>query len=605
MKKIYLAFLLTACTIGGGLNAQTSQGGLPWTMKGITLTDKTVSKVILEKPDYVQYEIEDAANALSSEPRPYRVAATTMANVNIEKSGTWSYLTNGDKIWRVQIEVEGAKAITLSWNKFTLPSGVSMYLYNQNGKQVGGAYTSNNSNQFNNFIGDDIQGSLVNIELNIKANVDVNKIQFNIDKAYAFYRGVDQLTAGYGTLGSNNMKPTAGESSSCHVNANCPAGANWSVAKNATARIFAVDIAGGGAGFCSGTLINNTSNNEEGTCKQYFLTASHCEGTNSRMDSTYSKWKFLFNYQYNECENGSGFPTNQSTVTGASFLSRSNYMSFPSTGGSIPLVGDFMLLELKNKPSAAANAYLAGWNRDLSIWNNPDYETWFGFHHPAGDVKKMSVASELGPDGIFNQTAIMNTHWRVVFGIGGTAGGSSGSGLFDQNQLLIGDLSGGPSANCDDKPFGTNNVYSKISYAWENEFDQTAFPEHAGASSTLRPWLDPLGYNNLTLGATKSDCSDMSLGINNWNNVLDQSVVVYPNPSTNGKVTLKFNFSEMTTSMKIDIINVTGAVMQSYELKNITAGQYDMNMNTLANGMYLVRIVTPEGTANKKILLNQ
>src|SRR5690606_33797474 len=137
---------------------------------------------------------------------------------------------------------------------------------------------------------------------------------------------------------------------------------------------------------------------------------------------------------------------------------------------------------------ASYNATLAGWNRSNIVLEDPQtYNFFIGFHHPAGDIKKVSAGVSVRGNGTFNQTQVPGTHYYAAFRTGGSEGGSSGSGLFDVNGLLIGDLSGGTdvSGTCG-AGYGTAGLYSKLSYAWENAFDQTAFPAHAGPASRLR-----------------------------------------------------------------------------------------------------------------------
>lgn len=595
MKKIGLA-LLMVCSLGGATHAQISEGGIPWSQTAHyqTLLGASVAGVVLQEPDYVKYQQEDKIDALTGAAKPYRVAAKTLADLDLNKNGTWSYMADGSKVWRLKVEVPGAKALSLHFDQFQLPEGVNMFVRNYNGQQILGAYNHNNNSKYNVFIHEELQGNIAVIELNIDKNVDITKIPFHIDYVWAFYRGVDELNR-YAATDHTVLKPTINESASCHINANCPQGDGdaFMKAKNATVRIFS------GGGWCSGSLINNTGNSATGTCKPYLLSASHCDGSNSRNDAGFADWVFKFNYQFQDC--GTTYPTGDQTMTGASFRARSNYPSFESPNNS--LVSDFLLLELNSPIPAEYDAYLVGWNRRLDIFDDEDYDKYIGFHHPGGDAKKLSIGNYILPNGRFNQTSINGTHWDITFQTGGTAGGSSGSGLFDKDGLLIGDLSGGPGGTCpaDDRDYGISAGYSKISYAWENNFDQANYP---GAASRLKDWLDPLNTGATSILSTKYDCSDFTSSVKELEQKLQQSISIYPNPSTNGLIKAKFNLAKMS-SVILTVINVLGAHQASFSIPKVQSGDFSVDLSHLANGVYLVNFMVDGIEISKKVVLTK
>jgi hypothetical protein len=116
-------------------------------------------------------------------------------------------------------------------------------------------------------------------------------------------------------------------------------------------------------------------------------------------------------------------------------------------------------------------------------------------HHPGGFEKKISFGSEIGADRDF---------WHVEWTSGVTEGGSSGSPLFDSDQLVTGQLLGGESA-CDDQTgedvYGRFDVtYTKIK-KWIDNF---AFLRVQGAYNGLfadsgNPATQSSGFLTLTL----------------------------------------------------------------------------------------------------------
>ena len=597
MKRVYLAALLAGLT-GGMANAQKSEGGFPRSMglENSSVSTQQIAKALFQEPDYAQLLKDDEADAKAGIAKPYRVAATVAADLGINNSGTWAYLEDGSKIWRLKVQVPGAKALSLYYDQFHFPEGVKLYVSNANGRNILGAYTSNNNSAYNIFSSHEVQGEVSTLEINVPKEVSAKDIIFHISKVYAYYRGVDEVNY-YADDRVDQAKPTIDESSSCHVNANCPQGMDAAFLKSKAATVRMFD----NGGLCSGTLINNTGNASGGTCIPYILTASHCDQANSRDNAHFAGMEFRFNYSYADCAAGAQ-QSFQSRV-GADFVARSNMPSIPNAGNAY--VADFMLLKMREAPPANSNAYLAGWNRSISIWSNEDYDKYIGFHHPAGDLKKLSFGSSIFATGTFNQSAVANTHWDITFNTGGTSPGSSGSGLFEKDGLLIGDLSGGPGGTCAGKEFGTSALYSKISYAWENQFDQTAFPQYAGAQSRLKDWLDPNNTGQLSLQATKSDCSDMPVGINELEAELSNAVMVYPNPALTGKVWIKVNLADMK-DVNVTVLDIKGAQVGSYTLGKVMSGTYSLDLSGLTNGVYLLKFTSNDNVSvSKKILLSK
>jgi lysyl endopeptidase len=599
MKKIYLAVFL-ACSIGGAVRAQQSEGGLPWSQSlKDNLAVQQVSKLLLAEPDYDRLAKEDEEDGKKG-GKIYRAAVLTPTDISLN-SGTWTYLDNGKKVWRLQVETPGAKAVNFYWDKFNLPEGVKLYLTNGNGKQILGAYTSANNNKFNNFAVEEIQGNVAVLEMDIEASANVKDISFHINKSGAFYRGVNLIDRRYATDEETGAKPTNfGDASECHVNANCPEGDAYMKSKNATVRVV-IPIGENGIGFCSGTLLNNTANAAGGACKPYILLASHCDDANGRNDEHFAQWLFTFNYMYVNCAGAP--PATFVARTGAKFRARSKYPSFPALSDK-SAVADFLLVEMSETPPVAQNPYLAGWNRNPNIYQDEDYNVYIGFHHPAGDAKKLSRSGSVQNDGTFNQTFEANTHWRTNFTVGGSEGGSSGSGLFDKDGLLIGDLSGGPDGIGSCAPMNSLALYSKLSYAWDNTFDQSG--EFAGAQSRLRDWLDPVNSGMTSLPATKFDCTDMpTVGVNELQKQLEGSVNVFPNPASSGVIKASLNLADIS-DLNVSFYNVVGAKQGDFQLNGVKSGTYTFDLKNCANGVYLMKITTKDNVSiTKRVVISR
>ncbi|MBE5316080.1 MAG: proprotein convertase P-domain-containing protein [Xanthomonadales bacterium] len=74
---------------------------------------------------------------------------------------------------------------------------------------------------------------------------------------------------------------------------------------------------------------------------------------------------------------------------------------------------------------------------------------------------------------------------------GTTEGGSSGSGLWDQNKRLVGQLHGGSAACGND----LSDYYGRLSVSWNGG---------GSAATRLRDWLDPSGSGQTAIGGYRS-----------------------------------------------------------------------------------------------------
>ena len=613
MKKIFLSigimcagFLLT--------HAQSNEGGLPLSKQHATIQSQQVAVKNYPTPNFSSIIEQENQDELNGVAKPYMVSTGVVVDIDLKNSGTWSYLENGAKIWRLAVSVPESKALSVFYDQFNLPKGVRLFLTNKNKKQVLGAYTATNNSKYNNFITEAVQGDVVHLEMDIDAGVDIASIQFHINRIGAYYRGVNDL-ARFAIEEATPARPLDEQSttSPCHLDAACAianvAAEQYKVPMGASVRILISSLMGS-SGFCSGTLINNTGNEPNGACTPLMLTASHCEGENYHNDSDFGLWQFKFNYYYDSC-GGNNLHSPSPTLNGANFKARSNYPSFNSgTPGNSSMVADFLLLELTD-PSVTAvqDLYYAGWNRKTDIYdeNNEEYYNFFiGYHHPAGDVKKLSWAKSIQGNGTFNQSSVFGTHWKLSFIGGGTQGGSSGSGLFDIDGLLIGDLSGGPKSGGVCGPlFGKSPLYSKLSYAWENDFDQTTFSQYAGPQSQLKTWLDPIGSGVQTLGYAKPDCSNLfPVGIDELKNRMEESIHLYPNPSKTGIINASFNLINPET-ITVSVYNSLGRLVKTFSLQNVMSGNYSFDCSEFSDGIYMMNFSANDVKVGKKFIIKK
>lgn len=450
-NRLTLLCLLAALTA----QAQISEGGLP-----PSFTPEYQALLAGKMPAAKALPVVDAAKEMlddSQHPGQNRFATPVGTDISIKNSGVWHTLPNGDRVWMCAVQSTGALGLTLIFDEFRLPQGARFYAYGAN-QQVYGAYTAQSCLPSGKFLIGVVSGETTYLELLEPASVSgQSKISTHrVDVAY----DKNALT---GAEDFGNGLP-------CNVNINCPTGANWQTEKKAIARILMVFS--NGEGWCSGSLIANTSN----TYEPYFLTAHHCQliGTNPDFDL----WRFDFDYESANCNNPAIEPTPKSVLGSERISYRAET--------------DFMLLKINPIP-ANYNIYFNGWNRDNNQTIIPPNSVYI--HHPSGDIKKISVDTQqaiihpntLNWGGIFGISPA-NSHWKTVTDIGVFQPGSSGSPLLDANKRIMGQLHGGSTAMGDD---------CKVTGAYFGRFNQSWNVGNT-PETRLKEWLDPTNTGAVT-----------------------------------------------------------------------------------------------------------
>jgi len=453
MKRLIISLLVIVFSISTmNVFAQLGHGGEPFSFKNAQQLSSNIDQILLQAPDLVQIKQEDDAYDKNGEI--YMIGRMLDLQTDIYHSGTWDVLDNNIRVWRLKIIVPGAKALALYYDNFYLPEGVQMFVYNENRKHVIGAFDHRNNPRFgSSFSTAIIEGEVSYIEVILMPEAEMPTIILG-DVCY-IYRDVEGLVGRFRDV----KPPSFGASDPCEVNVNCPEGINWQSEKKGVAVMFML------GGRCTGTLVNNTSN--DGT--PYFLSADHCGGTSGNIN----QWQFYFNFEASGCPNPGTSPA-YNTITGATLRARGD----ENTGS------DFLLLELSctEDDLADINSYYNGWDRSTTA--SP---SGVSIHHPAGDIKKISTYTTALTSATYSGTNPDDAHWRVTWAqtetnTGVTEGGSSGSPIFNNAKLVVGTLTGGASY-CDCPVNQRWDMYGKFDYHWESN--------GTANNVRLKPWLDP------------------------------------------------------------------------------------------------------------------
>ena len=481
--------------------AQISEGGFPVSFSNPNLTEQ-FRQMDLPKPDMEQIMIEDQMNAEAQYPGPERMGVSVSVNMDLIAAGTYEQLPDGSGIWRLKISVPEALALGVYYSKFYLPQGSKLFLYNENKTQVIGAFTSNNNPESGLFATEFIQGDKVTLEYYKPAGVTEKAEIFISEVAYA-----------YRFISFANTDGGRDQSLPCMINVKCEEGDGWEDQVRGIARL-SIKI-GAWYYWCSGSLINNTNNDRT----PYLLTAEHCgEGATA---GDMNQWIFYFNYQASTC--GGNYGPSSSTTSGCQLKAKDPITGFDGS--------DFELIKLNTTPPSGYNVYYNGWNR-----TNTPADSGVCLHHPAGDIKKVSTyLTPMISSTYWNGTP---SHWKVTWsetvnGLSIMEGGSSGSPIFDQDKLIMGDLSGGYQSNSCSNP--SPAWFGKVWYSWDQMGSTPA--------TRLSDWLDPTNTGKTKHPGLSSQILPPEVDFTSDTNHVLQGTAVQFTDLTTGNPALEWDWS--------------------------------------------------------------
>ena len=421
MKKILLTTAIISLSL---LNVfgQISEYGIP---KSFEIKEKRLSNIntITDKID-VEKAIEQAKNDSA-----FAVGIAKQVNIDLITNSTLKK-TNDGKIYLYQVDIQNALGIGVDFSNFFIPENCKLFAYNEDRTTILGAYTSRNNKNSEKFSIQPISGETLILEYYQPDTVEVLP-KLVINRIGMFYRGVSE---------ANNIK-TVGD---CFEDVHCESGID---VERSVLKWRFYDTNDESYYVCSCALVNQDVISND--VKPYILTANHC-GKNADLSTAI----FYFNYQHPDCNASGG--TSMFTMTGASKKAKRS-------------VYDMFLMELYSFPPPDYNVYLAGWDRESAS----GIDDVMGIHHPHGYRKSVSLGSR--------KSNTNPNFWRVEWDRNDapTAGGSSGSPLFDDdNDKIIGWLSYGTS-ECDN--LDGKDRYGKFRKAWTGP----------ASDKRLHEWLDP------------------------------------------------------------------------------------------------------------------
>ena len=526
------------------IQAQVTNEGKPHSFE--LKQKRTIEAIKMPDFDLRKIQEEDKIND-QDRAKPWRFGYEFSVDYGMKNAGVWDEVPGKGRIWRVLIESKGAKTLNFVFNKYKVPTGASVYLYNDDKTDLLGAYT-NVFNRPDEMLGTwTVEGEKVWIEY-FEPNSVKGQGNLNISKVVHGYRSVTK---------SDLIAKGLNDSGDCNRDVNCPVGNDFDDIKDQLKKSVGFIILNGFV--CSGTLINNTNN--DGT--PYFLTANHCD------EGSHSTWAFRFNWispnpSCATTSNSTDAAVNQ-TTSGATLLAANSE-------------SDVKLLRLDGGLDNSWDLEWAGWDRTD---DTPSFVV--GIHHPSGDIMKVCRENQSPTKTAINFNGNATTEmWRIAdWDLGVTEGGSSGSALFDPNGRIIGQLAGGAAA-CQ----GTNDnnqfdVYGRFNISWD--FGTTN-------STRLSNWLDPANTGQMTLDR-------LNLVLGTEDNKLKENIAMYPNP-VEEEFTI-VNNSGNPVSYKI--YNIMGQLIKqgtndlekfNVHIENTSGGIYFINMeDTVTKGKFSNKLI--------------
>ena len=458
-RKIRLATLCLLCCITLA-QAQLSFGGAP----AMTAQSHRVVEVV---PPFNAQDLRTAGHWHQVDDGSPLIVGRMLPLSGDFYSQATHEVVQGRSVYHLEITAPDAQGLSLSFDKLALQPGDRLYLFDPARKQVLGAFTSESNPDGGVFGTNPIAGNSLVIQYEpagALADIHLKQLGYFFESVAA-----PQNISGEGASGV------------CNVNVNCPEGADMQDVKNGIAQI--VVVVNGMIGSCSGTLVNNTSED----WRPLIMTAYHCTFYKDPLsgkvmnasEEDFRQWVFNFHFERPECANNQWVGEQAYSISGAKRLA-----AVPMDHGS-----DALLVETLNPIPDYYGVYYNGWDRSGTL--EPKAK---GLHHPSGDVMKISTITEPLINGTWmtkDNVGAKDAHFAVRYaktenGHCVTEGGSSGSGLFNSKGLLIGTLSGG-AAECD-KGINALNMYGKLSEHWARSTQ-----DNSQQLQPLAQVLDPKG----------------------------------------------------------------------------------------------------------------
>jgi hypothetical protein len=132
MRKI----LLISCLILCGISSVWAQLCFPGTPKSFKTEGLSLYIPSIEMPSVDNQKLLNEDALLSDKGNPLRVGVNHNVTLNMNNSGRWDILPNGDRLWRLYVKSEGAASVHFNMNQFKIPAGAEVFIYSPDHQYV-------------------------------------------------------------------------------------------------------------------------------------------------------------------------------------------------------------------------------------------------------------------------------------------------------------------------------------------------------------------------------------------------------------------------------------------------------------------------------------
>src|SRR5579862_8252989 len=427
----------------------------------------------------VKADLRPLIRAAADSPVQFAVAVAHAAATS--DSGSWS-VSHGQATWEYAVRVPTAVSLSFHAIRSQLPPSATLLVQGARSRSSYRASDLHRGELWSRIY----PGEALQLTLSVAA-AERNQVALQIVSLQAGYRSL-----GDGVADHPYFRQLKAQAQAAAGNAACVTNYACAVtAANAPAASATVALVVGNINQCTGVLINDVPQDNT----PYLLTARHCQsGTLGGGDPGAAANVMIYWDAISPCG-----------VLGSLY----DAVGLPTQFGAQTVVEqqDAWLIKLDQSP-VATDAQFAGF--DVS---GGAVVGGYTVQHAEGDDKQLTTwfgqAAALQQGGVLGVTYLSN-FLETVNATGNIGPGASGSGLFDQNNHLVGLLSLGrtttdpsgygacPIAN-PPQPNGSNGAadFTSLAAVWNSTADGTSSTGHL----TLKSVLDPGSTGTLTVAS--------------------------------------------------------------------------------------------------------
>lgn len=471
-SKLLLLFLLIA-GVATSLCGQLAEGGYPHLPFSQLRSQNENSYVSLTPPSDKEILSFAKEQISGNDFRVLSLGIPIATTLTPQNSGQLSINSRGAIVWQLAISAHGATSLQLYFGKFHLPKGGKLYFLSPKGELQKGAFTERNNTSLEALAISPIEGDETILYYE---GADGDQSLPLLELSQVTYGLWDRKSLQYShpALGIYNRgEPWFAGDYPCSPNV--VASPAWERQSHSLVLMVVR-----GNTVCSGALINNSRN--DGTA--YILTASHCMNASFRRrgDMNYVRESakqtvFFFNFQS---------PLAEQMIRGVEeqSLSGAEVVAYDEATDLCLLrivgVDSNPAYQVSGGIPASFMPYFSGWNAEA----NPQ-GGFVNLHHPTSSVARYNQCDLTSLNfidfGSTNSYIWRGVHYHIPnWNVGTTAGGSSGSPLYDKKGRIIGALTGG-SSTC-------NSPINDAFYAVSKCF---SLADGKKKEERLAPWLAP------------------------------------------------------------------------------------------------------------------